>query len=159
MSRPLSVLTAASAVGCGVVGGVFFAFSTFVMKGLHRLPPSGGIAAMQSINVAAPTPWFMTALFGTGAGCAAVAGWAGFHLDEPGAGYQLAGGLLYLVAIVLTAAYHVPRNDQLAALDPSSEAAAARWARYVTDWTAWNHARAAASIAAAVCLVVALVRR
>lgn len=31
------------------MGGVFFAFSTFVMDGLRRLPPAQGIAAMQSI--------------------------------------------------------------------------------------------------------------
>ncbi len=35
---------------CGLVAGVFFAFSTFVMSGLARLPPADGIRAMQSIN-------------------------------------------------------------------------------------------------------------
>jgi uncharacterized membrane protein len=37
------------------VGGIFFAFSAFVMKALDRLPPAQGIAAMQSINV--PSTW------------------------------------------------------------------------------------------------------
>ncbi|CAN5234664.1 hypothetical protein BH11MYX1_BH11MYX1_07590 [soil metagenome] len=43
---------------------------------------------------------------------------------------------------------HVPRNDALATLDPSSGEVAARWLDYVASWTAWNHVRAAAALAA-----------
>ena len=56
-----SVLTLATAVACGTMAGAFFAFSTFVMKALARLPPNEGIAAMQSINVAAVNSWFLAA--------------------------------------------------------------------------------------------------
>jgi len=66
----LRVLTLISALGCGLVGGIFFAFSAFVMKALNRLPPAQGIAAMQSINVTVINPLFMTAFFGTAAACA-----------------------------------------------------------------------------------------
>jgi uncharacterized membrane protein len=45
------VLTVVAALGCGLNAGVFFAFSSFVMAALRRLPPAQGIAAMQSINV------------------------------------------------------------------------------------------------------------
>jgi uncharacterized membrane protein len=51
----LFVLTLFAALGCGLVAGVFFAFSTFVMKALARLPAEQGIAAMQAINAAAAT--------------------------------------------------------------------------------------------------------
>ena len=37
--------------GSALVAGVFFAFSSFVMKVLARVPSAEGIAAMQSINV------------------------------------------------------------------------------------------------------------
>lgn len=63
-------LIVGSALGCGVAGGAFFAFSTFIMRALARLPAPQGIAAMQSINVVVITPLFMMALFGTGAACA-----------------------------------------------------------------------------------------
>ena len=72
------------------------------------MPPAQGIAAMQSINIAAVTPVFRMALFGTAALCmplaiAAVLGW-----DAPGAGWLLAGSLLYLVgAVVVTRAFNV----------------------------------------------------
>jgi hypothetical protein len=45
-------LTLAAALGCGLMAGLFFAFSVAVMKALARLPSAEGIDAMQSINVA-----------------------------------------------------------------------------------------------------------
>lgn len=38
------------------MAGAFFAFSSFVMKALARLPPTQGITAINSINVFAVTP-------------------------------------------------------------------------------------------------------
>ncbi len=156
LDRSLSTLTTLAAVGCGVVGGVFFAFSVFVMKALGRLPPAKGIAAMQSINTAAPTPWFMAALFGTGLACVALAVSALFRMDEPDAVYHLIGGVLYLVTIVLTVVYHVPRNDALAVVDADSIDAVSHWDHYLSAWTAWNHVRTISAIAAAGTLTVAL---
>ncbi|GAA4986027.1 hypothetical protein [Actinopolymorpha pittospori] len=54
MGGVVQVLAVISAVGSGLVGGVFFGFSTFVMQALRRLPSAQGLAAMQAINVAAP---------------------------------------------------------------------------------------------------------
>jgi uncharacterized membrane protein len=68
----LFALTLFAALGCGVIAGVFFAFSAFVMGALARLPARQGIAAMQAINVAAITPAFMVALFGTALACGAL---------------------------------------------------------------------------------------
>ena len=65
MIKLLPTLTIIAAIGSGVVGGVFFAFSNFVMAALARLPVPQGIAAMNSINITVITPTFMTALFGT----------------------------------------------------------------------------------------------
>ena len=38
-----------STLGCGLVAGIFFTFSTFVMRALARLKPDKGIAAMQAV--------------------------------------------------------------------------------------------------------------
>jgi uncharacterized membrane protein len=46
----LLALTLVAALGCGLMAGLFFAFSVSVMKALARLPSAEGIAAMQSIN-------------------------------------------------------------------------------------------------------------
>ncbi len=155
-------LTLVAALGVGLVAGVFFAFSTFVMAALGRLPAAQGIAAMQAINTEAPTPRFMTALFGTAVVCVALAvsacGRLGkpAGLGKPAAAYQLIGSVLYLAGTVVTMAYHVPRNDALALADPTASGAAADWTRYRAGWTAWNHVRTLTSLAGALALTLAL---
>ena len=54
-----------AALGCGLIAGVFFAFSSFVMKALSLLPPHEGLVAMQAINVAVLNPWFLGTFIGT----------------------------------------------------------------------------------------------
>ena len=157
MDRFLFALTLVTALGCGLNAGVFFAFSGFVMKALARLQPAQGIAAMQSINLVAVTPAFMTALFGTATAAVAVAVWALVDWDTSFGPYLLAGGAVYLLGTIgLTIAYHVPRNNTLAALQPHRAEAAGRWTRYVAEWTRGNHLRAAASLAAAASFTLAL---
>lgn len=155
--RILFLMTLVSALGCGLMAGVFFAFSASIMRALGRLPPAQGIAAMQSINVAVINPLFMAAFLGTAAACAVVGVWSLLTWDEPGAGYRLAGTLLYLVGTFLvTLVFNVPRNNALAAADPASAEGARVWADYLVTWTAWNHARTAAALAAAAVLTRAL---
>ena len=153
----LAVLTVVAAIGCGLNAGVFFAFSSFVMKALARLQPAQGIAAMQSINLMAVTPVFMAALFGTAVACVAVGVWALVDRDGAFSPWLLVGSAVYLVGTIgLTIAYHVPRNNGLAAVEPRHAEAAGRWTRYVAEWTRGNHVRAAASLAAAVSFTLAL---
>ncbi len=158
MSTALHVTTAAAAVGCGAMGGVFFAFSAFVMPALRRLPAAQGIAAMQSINITAVRPAFMIGLFGTALLTAGLGVFGLLHHDQR-RGLLLLGAGLYLVgAIVLTASYHVPLNDHLATLDPAGSDAARGWSSYLSRWTTANHVRAAASLAAAAAYTAALHR-
>jgi uncharacterized membrane protein len=153
----LVLLTFLSALGGGLIAGVFFAFSAFVMTALGRLPPNQGMAAMQSINVAVLNPWFFAAFFGTAALCAILVIASFFRWSEPGAIFLLAGGLLYLVGTILvTMRLNVPLNDALAAAQPESAQARGLWTRYLAEWTAWNHLRTAASLAAAAAFIGAL---
>jgi uncharacterized membrane protein len=151
------VLGVTTALGCALNAGVFFAFSSFVMPALSRLPPGDGVRAMQAINVAAVRPMFMTSLFGTAVLCLVVivlgiAGWE----DDSGP-YLVGGGVAFVVGTIgLTVAYHVPRNDRLADLDPEDPQSAGSWRRYVAEWTRWNHVRAAAGLLAAALLSVGI---
>ncbi|MCH8282343.1 MAG: DUF1772 domain-containing protein [Chloroflexi bacterium] len=153
----LFTLTLITALGCGLVAGILFAFSTSVMKALARLPSAQGIAAMQSINITVINPLFMGAFFGTAAACVLVVVFSLLRWNEAGAVYLLSGGLAYLIgAILVTLVFNVPRNDALASVDPASAAGARLWDGYVTSWTAWNHVRTAAALAAALLLTFAL---
>jgi len=156
MDGYLRILTVIAAVGAGVSGGVFFAFSTFVMKALGRLPAAEGISAMKAINKAAPAPLFMLALFGTGVVSIVLSAVALRHLDQRWAVYVLTGTALYLVCVVLTVVYHVPRNDALALVDPAGPGAAHAWAHYLSPWTAWNHVRTVTAMAGSTAFIIAI---
>ncbi|SCX44249.1 Uncharacterized membrane protein [Klenkia marina] len=134
----MELLGTLTAVGCALVGGVFFAFSGFVVSALARVPD--GATAMRAVNVAAVRPPLMVLLFGTAAACVAVLV-VGGALDRVGAGAYLLG------TVGVTIAGNVPLNDALER-DPAT------WPRYLRVWTRWNTLRTVAAAAAAVLLLV-----
>ncbi len=144
-------------IGAGLVGGVFFAFSTFVMKALAGLPPAQGIAAMQRINAVVLNPSFLGVFVGT-AVLAAICVLAGFlQWGTTKSAWLLAAGLSYLVgSFGVTAAFNVPRNERLARLEAESAEAEDYWPVYVRQWLLWNHVRTAASLLSAACAAAAL---
>jgi len=134
MNNPIYLLTFVAALGSGLVAGIFFAFSNFVMRALARIPH--GIAAMQSINIVVLNGWFFAVFFGTAVCCLALAISSFVRWQKPGAGYLLVGSLLYLIGTILvTIACNVPLNDALAAVDPSSADAGRVWTNYLKNWT------------------------
>lgn len=157
---PLTLLTLLAALGAGLVAGVFFAFSSFIMRALSRLDPAAGIAAMQSINITVITPAFMGLLFGTGIACLPLA-WTGIRAGSaPGAVLLAAGGIVYVLGtVVVTIAFNVPRNDALAATGPASSEGARVWEVYRVSWTRWNHVRTVAALAASILLTLAFAAR
>ena len=137
-------------LGSALVGGVFFAFSSFVMKALARLPSSAGIATMQSINVVVITPSFLGAFMGTAVLSLGVIGLALVSRNHPSAMFFLAGAAFYLVGTFLvTLLGNVPLNDRLAAMSATDPAANDLWEHYLDRWTMWNHVRTAAATVAA----------
>lgn len=150
------LLTILCALGCGLVAGIFFAFSTFIMQALGRLPPAQGIAAMQSINIVVINRWFMTAFFGTALLCivAAVIAAQGAHSATA---WVITGALLYVIGTIgVTMAFNVPRNNALAATSPATAEAAVLWKDYLVAWTAWNTVRTIAALAASAAFIGAL---
>jgi uncharacterized membrane protein len=149
-----------SVLGCGLVAGIFFAFSTFVMKALAQLQPKEGIAAMQWINITVINPWFMMVFLGTAIACLYLSIALLFKWHPPNSTYLLFGSLFYLIGTVLvTMVFNVPLNEALAKVESSSAEGANLWARYLTDWTMWNHIRTLASLIAATLFAIALCDR
>lgn len=143
-------------LGCGLIGGVFFAFSTFVMKALAQQPPAQGIATMQSINITVINPWFMMAFMGTAVACVVLAIFSLLKWHQPGATYLLVGSLFYLIGTFgVTIAFNVPLNDALAIVKPNSNEGTELWTKYLNNWTFWNHVRTVAAIVATVLFAIA----
>ncbi|KAM3094380.1 DUF1772 domain-containing protein [Phormidesmis sp. 146-12] len=153
----LHVLKLLAALGCGLIAGVFFAFSTFVMKALAQQPTAQGIAAMQSINITVINPWFMTAFLGTSVVCLILMVFSFLRWQQPGTAFLLTNAVLYLIGCFgVTIMFNVPLNDALAIANPNSPEGANLWARYLTNWTFWNHVRAIAAFIAAALFTMAL---
>lgn len=156
MDSMLPILTFIAALGSGLMAGFFMAFSATVMWALGRIAPAAGISAMQAINVVVLNPFFLGTFFGTAIlslalAVLALAGWA-----KPGSGFLLAGSLLYFVGTFLvTLLFNVPLNNKLAAVKPESAEGRAVWTRYLREWTAWNHVRTVAPLAAMACFILA----
>jgi uncharacterized membrane protein len=152
------VLTLAAALGSGVVGGIFYGFSSFIMTALKRLPQTQGAAAMKMINVTVINPVFLLVFLGTALVCLLLAGGAFFDWNHPAAKLLLAASLFYLLGCFgVTLLSNVPLNNQLAAVDPAEEAAL--WVRYLKIWTRWNHVRTFASILASLLFMLVLLGR
>jgi uncharacterized membrane protein len=156
MNMLLLVLALVASLGAGLVAGVFYAFSTFVMKALARLPETDGNAAMQSINVAVINPLFLGLFLGMALLSLGLAVVAVVNPGAPGAILLLVGALFYLVGTFgVTMAGNVPLNNALARHAAASPEGAAVWRRYLARWTLWNHVRTAAAAVAAGCFAVA----
>lgn len=150
-------VTLFAALGCGLMAGIFFAFSNFVMRALARLEPRSGIAAMQSINLTVLNPLFLPLFLGTAAASLLLVLYSLARWQHPGTAWLLAGGVLYFVGnFIVTAACNVPRNDALARVEASTPEAVIAWRSYLVGWTQWNHVRTITALAAAVSFTLAL---
>ncbi|WP_040587695.1 DUF1772 domain-containing protein [Allomesorhizobium alhagi] len=149
-----------SALGCALLGGLYFSFSAFILTALNRIEQAAGIAAMNSINVVILKSLFMPFFLGTSLASLALASMALFRWGEPGSLAMLSGGILYVVGMsVVTMMFNVPLNNALAAVEPASAEGAQVWARYLKDWAFWNHVRTIACIAASALFIGAIAAR
>ena len=149
-----------AAIGCGLLAGLYFAFSTFIMTALGRIGQVSGIMAMNAINAVIVQSLFMPLLLGTTLASLLLAIAGVVRWSEPGATAMLAGGALYVIGMfVCTVVFNVPLNNALAAADPASAEAASLWARYLTDWTLWNHVRTVSSTLACALFIWAIAVR
>ncbi len=146
-----------SALGCGVMAGLFYAFSFCVMDALNRQPPAQAASAMQAINETILHPLFFVLFFGTAVVCAMSVVASLTFGELPEAGFLFSGGVLYLLgSLLVTFRCNIPMNNTLAALKGNNEKAAAYWPTYCKQWTAWNHLRFVSSLVSATLFVVGM---
>ena len=136
MSTLPSISLLASMLGAGLIAGLCFAFSSFLMTSFDRLGPAQAIRTMQSLNAvilrsAAMAVWFGTALLGIAAA-----------VLTHGAPLAVAAAILYLVgAVGITGFRNVPLNEALDEVEPDSPEAENAWRQYRLRWSRWNTLR------------------
>ncbi|MCB2074996.1 MAG: DUF1772 domain-containing protein [Novosphingobium sp.] len=138
----VTVLLWFMAVSSGLMAGIYFAFSVFVMRALATLERGEAIRAMNAINAVIVRTAFLPLFFASSLGALALAVIGGLHWGVSGGTTMAQGGAAYFVGMfMVTVGRNVPLNNALAAVDPASDTGAAVWAQYLRQWTRWNHVR------------------
>ena len=154
MDQLFILLVILCALGSGAIGGVFFAFSNFVMPALARIAPAEGIHAMQAINVTVLNRLFLGTFMGTGALSLAAIVVALLRWDGLGSLCAVLAGATYVLgSIVVTMRGNVPLNNALMRITQADTLGEATWRGYVRDWTRWNHVRTIACFVAMVLFI------
>ncbi len=157
MNSLIPIVGTSAVLGSALIGGVFFAFSSFVMKALARVPSAKGIAAMQSINVVVINPSFLGAFVGTALLSVGVIVLVLANAGHPSAMFFLGGAAVYLAGTFLVTIFgNVPLNDELAAVSTTDPDAVKLWMQYLDRWTLWNTVRAVAAMIAALLFALGL---
>jgi len=143
----ITVLLWAAALSSGLIAGVYFAFSGFIMKAFGRLETAQSVAAMNAINEVILRSLFMPVFFASSIVALLLIMAAFVSWDEAGAGLALIAGMVYFFGMfVCTVVFNVPLNNALSKLDPNSDNAQQAWSHYLKNWTKWNHLRTVSSL-------------
>jgi uncharacterized membrane protein len=158
MSTAFFFLMQFAILAYALVGGVFLAFSDFIMRSLALTAGHGGVEAMQVINREVFRWVFMALFLGMAAVSVIVAGYGAFGLSGPAGTLIMLAGLIYLIGCFgVTVFFNVPMNEALAGMETSSGTTRDYWLQtYVPRWTFWNTVRTFASAASAALLLFGL---
>lgn len=143
--RPLALL---SLLLSAALFGFFYAWVCSTMWGLDMADPRVAIAAMQAMNASVRNAVFAPAFFGT-APVLLFTAFVMFRERHRSAAFWfgLAGIVVALLTVALTAAFNIPMNEALAdvAVPQDIEAARIIWADYSPQWQVWNQIRTVTS--------------
>lgn len=139
-----------------LVGGVFKAFSEFIMSALDRAATECGIEAMQQINRSVLRTEFVAAIVALSvvsplfaAYCFLAVGGTASVLTA------LASGIYFPSVFLVTVFGNVPMNKRLDGLAPGSAEARKYWAIYARRWTLLNHWRTVGCLATSIAYALA----
>ncbi len=146
-STILTVLLWATALSSGLIAGVYFAFSGFIMKAFNKLDATQSIIAMNSINETIIRSWFMPLFFGSSIISVILIILSIIYWTERGAELILiTGGTYFIGMFICTVLFNVPLNVSLEKLTPDSTNNKQIWSHYFKTWTSFNHLRIVSSL-------------
>ncbi|MFQ5469708.1 MAG: DUF1772 domain-containing protein [Gammaproteobacteria bacterium] len=146
-STIITALLWTAALSSGLIAGVYFAFSGFIMRAFGEIDATHAIASMNSINETILRSSFMPLFFGSSIISVLLMIFAFFHWGEARAALMLLGGAVYFIGMfVCTVLFNVPLNNSLARVDSYNSNAQQVWSHYLSAWTKWNHLRTVSSL-------------
>jgi uncharacterized membrane protein len=143
----IDILLWSAAISSGLMAGIYFAFSSFVMPAFGKIEISSAIPAMNSINAVILHSWFMPLFFGSSIIALLLIIVGLMNWTDSNSGLLLIAASIYVFGMFLTTAvFNVPLNNQLAQILPDSPDAYQIWNDYLRNWTKWNHLRTVSSL-------------
>ena len=137
----------------GFIGGVYFAFSFFVMQSLNKVSHSEAIRTMNSINsVIIKSPFMFLFLFSSF--IALIIFLENLFLYKLISNEGLASVIFLVGMFLCTAIKNVPLNNKLADFNESSCNPKIEWNYYYNNWIRWNHIRTASCFLSTVLILV-----
>ncbi|MEM7014315.1 MAG: anthrone oxygenase family protein [Verrucomicrobiota bacterium] len=154
MNDLLTITAVLGAIGSGIMCGLFFAFSNFVMAALAELPNSKGGDAMRLINRRIINPAFFVLFFGSAVISLLAVSLSIWNWDSPRSRWVLVGGLCYLIGCMFVTMFrNVPLNNRLDPVDDQPM----DWQTYVRRWLPWNHVRTVGTLASTAAFALGLI--
>jgi uncharacterized membrane protein len=98
-STLVTILLWAAALSSGLMAGVYFAFSGFIMKAFGKIEPAQSVAAMNSINEVILRSLFMPVFFGSSIISFLLVVVAFVYWGEADTGLALIAGMVYFVGM------------------------------------------------------------
>ena len=122
MSPTLFYLAHFAVLAYALVGGVFLAFSDFIMRALSVTSGQGGAEAMQAINREVYRWVFMVLFLGMAPVSLLIAAYGAIVVGQGPGTMMILAGLIYLVGCFgVTVFFNVPMNEALALVSAAAE--------------------------------------
>ena len=158
MSIAILSLLQAATLAYAIVGGVFIAFSDFIMRSLARTSGTGGIEAMQIINREVFRWLFMALFIGLAPVSIGIALYGLIMIGGSAGNVLCVAGLTYVIGCFgVTVCYNVPLNERLAKVSVADASTVDFWEQtYVPRWTWWNTVRGLACVVSSALMIIVL---
>lgn len=158
MSQSWTILICSLAIlSRGIVSGIFFAFSDFIMKSLASISETGAINAMTEINRRVYRSIFIIGIWAVALLGALLIYAGAFHTEPAVSIWLIAGGSIYIIGVVAASfLFNIPMNHKLESLGSNDPKSSNYWKHYLTTWTRWNHIRSGSATISTACYFVAL---
>ena len=146
------------ALWSAIVGGVFSAFSEFIMSALLKTEAAGGIEAMQQINRDVIRSQFVAGILSIAVFSSLFAFYSIAVFEGAALATLIIAPAVYLPSVFLMTIFgNVPMNNKLDSLDPASPEGHRYWQEYGRKWTRLNHARSIGSVLTAGLYIIAAI--
>ena len=157
MSTPMTIAIFAAILGSALIGGIFFAFSNFIMKALQRVPSPEGMLAMQTINITVLNRGFLSVFMGTALICLILAFISIAEWELTRSPFVVGGAVAYIGGTwLVTVLGNVPLNNKLAGVERENPESLEIWVHYLERWTKLNSQRAFAAACASTLFLIGL---